>query len=83
MKNSDKDQVVAYIGLGSNLENPAEQINSAHAAIAGLNDVEELAFSSLYHSPPMGPQDQPVTVEPKWTLSLDKREGTMILHFWI
>ncbi|WP_020159137.1 2-amino-4-hydroxy-6-hydroxymethyldihydropteridine diphosphokinase [Methylobacter marinus] len=59
MKNSDKDQVVAYIGLGSNLENPAEQINSAHAAIAGLNDVEELAFSSLYHSPPMGPQDQP------------------------
>jgi 2-amino-4-hydroxy-6-hydroxymethyldihydropteridine diphosphokinase len=59
MKNSDKDQVVAYIGLGSNLENPAGQINSAHAAIAGLKDVEELAFSSLYHSPPMGPQDQP------------------------
>lgn len=59
MKNSSKDQVVAYIGLGSNLENPAEQIKSAHTAIAGLEGVEALAFSSLYHSPPMGPQDQP------------------------
>jgi len=59
MKNSGKDQVIAYIGLGSNLENPAGQIQSAHAAIAGLAGVEELAFSSLYHSSPMGPQDQP------------------------
>ena len=59
MKNSGKDQVVAYIGLGSNLENPAGQIQSAHVAIAGLAGVEELAFSSLYQSPPMGPQDQP------------------------
>lgn len=59
MKSSGKDQVIAYIGLGSNLENPTGQIESAHMAIAGLAGVEELAFSSLYHSPPMGPQDQP------------------------
>jgi 2-amino-4-hydroxy-6-hydroxymethyldihydropteridine diphosphokinase len=59
MKSSGKDQVIAYIGLGSNLENPTGQIESAHTAIAGLAGVEELAFSSLYHSPPMGPQDQP------------------------
>lgn len=59
MKSLDKGQVTAYIGLGSNLEDPAGQIKSAHTAVAGLAGVEELAFSSLYHSPPMGPQDQP------------------------
>lgn len=51
--------VTAYIGLGSNLENPFEQILTARRAIAALPDVDELEFSSLYRSPPMGPQDQP------------------------
>lgn len=50
---------VAYIGLGSNLENPDQQILSARSAIAAHSELTELAFSSLYHSPPMGPQDQP------------------------
>ncbi len=49
----------AYIGLGSNLEQPVEQIKAARLAIAALDGVQELAFSSLYRSPPMGPQDQP------------------------
>jgi len=56
---NDKRPVVAYIGLGSNLENPEQQIRMARLAIAGLAEVDELAFSSLYRSPPMGPQDQP------------------------
>ena len=51
--------VIAYIGLGSNLENPEEQIRSARQSIAALAEVSEFAFSSLYRSPPMGPQDQP------------------------
>jgi 2-amino-4-hydroxy-6-hydroxymethyldihydropteridine diphosphokinase len=51
--------VSAYIGLGSNLQNPEQQIQSARAAIAALNGVFTTAFSSLYQSPPMGPQDQP------------------------
>lgn len=51
--------VTAYIGLGSNLADPVEQIKSARAAINQITGVRELAFSSLYHSPPMGPQDQP------------------------
>ncbi|MGR9114830.1 MAG: 2-amino-4-hydroxy-6-hydroxymethyldihydropteridine diphosphokinase [Gammaproteobacteria bacterium] len=55
----EKRSVVAYIGLGSNLDDPVQQIRMARVAIAGLNGVEELAFSSLYSSPPMGPQDQP------------------------
>lgn len=49
----------AYIGLGSNLAQPVEQIKAARLAIASLDGVQELAFSSLYRSPPMGPQDQP------------------------
>lgn len=59
MKNSEIEPVTAYIGLGSNLDNPAERIKSARTAIASIVDVKELAFSSLYHSSPMGPQDQP------------------------
>lgn len=51
--------VIAYIGLGSNLENPSEQIHSACAAIAEVSGIAEQGFSSLYHSAPMGPQDQP------------------------
>lgn len=49
----------AYIGLGSNLVEPAKQIRSARQKIRRLAGVKELAFSSLYHSAPMGPQDQP------------------------
>ena len=59
MKHSDCAPVIAYIGLGSNLDEPVEQIKSARTAIVSMPGVQELAFSSLYHSSPMGPQDQP------------------------
>lgn len=59
MNNPPAILVTAYIGLGSNLANPAEQLKAARTAIAQIDGVQELAFSSLYHSPPMGPQDQP------------------------
>ena len=59
MKNSEITPVIAYIGLGSNLAKPVAQIKSARTAIASIVGVQELAFSSLYHSDPMGPQDQP------------------------
>lgn len=49
----------AYIGLGSNLGEPILNIGSARRAIASLPDVEEIAFSPLYSSRPVGPQDQP------------------------
>ncbi|HEY8097086.1 MAG TPA: 2-amino-4-hydroxy-6-hydroxymethyldihydropteridine diphosphokinase [Methylobacter sp.] len=59
MKKPETEWVTAYIGLGSNLADPALQIKSARTAITQIAGVKELAFSSLYHSPPMGPQDQP------------------------
>ncbi len=51
--------VIAYVGLGSNLQAPQQQIALARTSILAHPEISEIAFSSLYHSPPMGPQDQP------------------------
>ena len=59
MKNPEIAPVIVYIGLGSNLAGPDAQIKSARSEIASIADVQEMAFSSLYLSSPMGPQDQP------------------------
>lgn len=59
MNKSMSIRVAVYIGLGSNLANPAEQIKSARMAITDMPGVQKLGFSELYSSPPMGPQDQP------------------------
>jgi len=48
-----------FIGLGSNLENPVAQIASAITALNEYDEIDVIAQSSLYSSPPMGPQDQP------------------------
>lgn len=48
-----------YIGLGSNLEQPQQQILTAINDIQAIDGVTLVAQSSLYQSPPMGPQDQP------------------------
>ncbi len=50
---------LAYIGLGSNLEDPIAQVKRAREAIAALEGVSERGFSSLYRTAPMGPQNQP------------------------
>lgn len=49
----------AYIGLGSNLADPAKQIQSAVKQVAATESSAITALSSLYFSRPMGPQDQP------------------------
>lgn len=48
-----------YIGLGSNLANPTEQLQNAFSALAALPGSSLLAASSLYTSKPLGPADQP------------------------
>lgn len=48
----------AYIGLGSNLSKPIEQVKAAIEVIAKLPQSHISAVSSLYLSKPMGPQDQ-------------------------
>ncbi|WP_205895826.1 2-amino-4-hydroxy-6-hydroxymethyldihydropteridine diphosphokinase [Pseudomonas leptonychotis] len=48
-----------YIGLGSNLATPLEQLHSAFAALAALAHTTLVAQSSFYASDPLGPADQP------------------------
>jgi 2-amino-4-hydroxy-6-hydroxymethyldihydropteridine diphosphokinase len=49
----------AYVGLGSNLAQPREQIRGALEAIGALSSTRVVTQSSLYRSAPMGPADQP------------------------
>jgi 2-amino-4-hydroxy-6-hydroxymethyldihydropteridine diphosphokinase len=63
--------VEVYIGLGSNLENPVEQIRRARTVIAKQTNISEINFSSLYSSPPMGPQDQPDYVNAVMSVGTD------------
>ncbi len=51
--------VRAWIGVGSNLDAPAEQVRRAIEALAELPETRLQRASRLYRSPPMGPADQP------------------------
>jgi 2-amino-4-hydroxy-6-hydroxymethyldihydropteridine diphosphokinase len=51
--------VPAYVGLGSNLDDPAGQLRRALDSLAALPQTSLVAHSSLYLNPPMGPCDQP------------------------
>lgn len=49
----------AWIGLGSNLEDPLRQLATAVAGLAALPGTRLIEQSPFYSSRPMGPQDQP------------------------
>ncbi|MDQ7017303.1 MAG: 2-amino-4-hydroxy-6-hydroxymethyldihydropteridine diphosphokinase [Gammaproteobacteria bacterium] len=51
--------VECYIALGSNLQQPEEQLKQAILALNQLPKSRFVVASSLYGSAPMGPQDQP------------------------
>lgn len=50
---------LAYVGLGSNLDDPQQQIDVAIAALEELPSTRRLRRSSLYRSTPWGLTDQP------------------------
>ena len=50
---------IAYIGLGSNLEDPRSQLQGAFVDLAALPETRLVARSSLYRSAPLGSPDQP------------------------
>jgi len=79
MNNSVTQTITAYIGLGSNLASPVTQINSARNAISAAAGIKEQAFSSLFHSSPMGPQDQPDYVNAVMAVETDL-SPTDLLH---
>jgi len=51
--------VITYIGLGSNLQNPVKQIIQAISELSQSDELTLQKVSSLYRSPPMGPENQP------------------------
>ena len=48
-----------HVALGSNLSDPANQVEKAIAALADIQGARLVSRSSLWKSRPMGPQDQP------------------------
>lgn len=53
------EPVRAYVGLGSNLNDPAAQVRRACGELAGIAGTRLVACSRLYRTVPVGPQDQP------------------------
>lgn len=51
--------VTAFIGLGSNLEDPPGQLRAALRELEGLPETRLTAHSPLYRSAPVGPPGQP------------------------
>lgn len=49
----------AVIGLGGNLDQPEQRVVNGYQRLLAVTGIEEVAFSSLYRSRPMGPKDQP------------------------
>jgi len=50
---------LAYIGLGSNLNDPEAQVRSMIAAFSHRQSLKLIKASAMYRNPPMGPANQP------------------------
>jgi 2-amino-4-hydroxy-6-hydroxymethyldihydropteridine diphosphokinase len=48
----------AYVGVGSNLGDPAARVRAAFGALAGLPQTQLIATSRLYRTAPFGPVPQ-------------------------
>lgn len=48
-----------YIGIGSNLENPQQQLKSAVAALRKIPSTSLCQLSNIYQTAPIGPAGQP------------------------
>lgn len=52
----------AYIAIGSNLDDPAKQVELAFDELKALSHSRLIARSRLFRSIPLGPQDQPAFI---------------------
>ena len=71
---------LVYIALGSNLANPLHQVQSALNALAELPQTKLIATSSLYRTPPLGPQDQPDYLNAVVALDTDLSAENLLDH---
>ncbi|MGB5717508.1 MAG: 2-amino-4-hydroxy-6-hydroxymethyldihydropteridine diphosphokinase [Gammaproteobacteria bacterium] len=68
----------AYVGIGSNLDNPVAQVLEAVEEMEMIPDTILVARSSLYRGRPMGPEEQPDYVNA--VVSLDTLLSADELH---
>lgn len=52
-------KITAYIGLGSNLEDPIQQVRTALEELDSIEFTRLIKHSSIYRSDPVGPPGQP------------------------
>lgn len=72
--------VPVYLGLGSNLHEPLEQLRRALACLAQLPQCQLAAVSSLYASAPLGPVEQPDFVNAVARLDTDLEPLRLLDH---
>lgn len=75
---TDAKGALVYVGLGSNLCQPVEQIRRGVAAVADLAGCTLLACSEFYASSPMGPKDQPDYVNAVMSLESLLSPGSLL-----
>jgi 2-amino-4-hydroxy-6-hydroxymethyldihydropteridine diphosphokinase len=56
---TEKYPVIAFVGLGANLGDPARQLAAALARLKAMDEVDLLRVSAFYENPPLGPRNQP------------------------
>jgi 2-amino-4-hydroxy-6-hydroxymethyldihydropteridine diphosphokinase len=70
----------AYIGVGSNLDNPQAQVARGLDALACLPGTQLISRSRFYRSAPLGPQDQPHFVNAVVGLLTQVDASTLLVH---
>jgi 2-amino-4-hydroxy-6-hydroxymethyldihydropteridine diphosphokinase len=56
---TERAPVIAYLGLGANVGDPAGQLAEALKRLHVAEEVEVTRVSTFYRNPPLGPEDQP------------------------
>lgn len=69
----------AYVGIGSNLEKPVQQINQAFELLCGLERSVLVGRSGLYRSAPLGDVEQPDFINAVAAL-MTRLEPLVLLH---
>ena len=68
------------IGLGSNLQHPAEQVRQALVSLSHLPTTQLWKYSSLYRSAPLGPPGQPDYINAVAVLHTELLPLTLLEH---
>lgn len=69
---------IAYLGMGSNLDCPYDQLTDAIREIESIPSTSLIQVSSYYKSRPVGPQDQPDFLNAVVSVETDLSPGQLL-----